>query len=190
MYNFVFDIPTRVLFGAGQLNNLEKEKFPGKKAIIVISNGSSAKKYGYLKRLEDELQKAGIEYIIFDEVRANPTAENVMNGAELAKENNCDFVISLGGGSVMDCGKCIALMMTNDGDLWDYSISAHGGKKGIKNPAASNICIATSSGTGSEINIAAIISRDDLNEKNIVCGLFNVSLSFYSRQQPYTQCPA
>ena len=90
-----------------------------------------------------------------------------MNGAELAKENNCDFVISLGGGSVMDCDKCIALMMTNDGDLWDYSISAHGGKKGIKNPAASNICITTSSGTGSEINIAAIISRDDLNEKTL-----------------------
>ncbi len=57
MYNFVFDIPTRVLFGAGQLNNLEKEKFPGKKAIIVISNGSSAKKYGYLKDLKMSFKK-------------------------------------------------------------------------------------------------------------------------------------
>lgn len=52
-----------------------------------------------------------------------------MDGAKLAKENCCDFVISLGGGSVMDCGKCIALMMTNDGDLWDYSLSKQGGKK-------------------------------------------------------------
>ena len=167
MYNFIYDIPTRILFGAGQLNNLHKEKFPGKKALISISSGQSIKKYGYLKRLEEQLEKAEIEYVLFDKVRPNPTAQNVMDGAKLAKENCCDFVISLGGGSVMDCGKCIALMMTNDGDLWDYSLSKQGGKKIPQNPAAPNICITTSAGTGSEVNAAAIISRDDLEEKTL-----------------------
>ena len=167
MYNFIYDIPTRILFGTGQLNNLYKEKFPGKKALISISSGQSIKKYGYLKRLEEQLEKAEIEYVLFDKVRPNPTAQNVMDGAKLAKENCCDFVISLGGGSVMDCGKCIALMMTNDGDLWDYSLSKQGGKKIPQNPAAPNICITTSAGTGSEVNAAAIISRDDLEEKTL-----------------------
>lgn len=170
MYNFIYDIPTRILFGAGQLNNLHKEKFPGKKAIIVISNGNSTKKYGYLQRLEEQLKKSNIQYVLFDKVRANPTAQNVMDGAKLAKENGCDFVISLGGGSVMDCGKCIALMMKNEGDLWDYSLSKQGGKKNPPNPAAANICITTSAGTGSEVNSAAIISRDDLQEKTLFCG--------------------
>ena len=101
MYNFVFDIPTRILFGAGQLNNLHKEKLPGKKALIAVSNGQSIKKYGYLQRLEEQLKKADIEYVLFDKVRPNPTAQNVMDGAKLARENGCDFVISLGGGSVM-----------------------------------------------------------------------------------------
>lgn len=167
MYNFVFDIPTRILFGAGQLNNLHKEKLPGQKALVAVSNGQSTKKYGYLQRLEGQLKKAGIEYVLFDKVRPNPTAQNVMDGAKLAKENGCDFVISLGGGSVMDCGKCIALMMKNDGDLWDYSLSRQGGKKIPRNAAVPNICITTSAGTGSEVNAAAIISRDDLEEKTL-----------------------
>ena len=66
MYNFIYDIPTRILFGAGQLNNLHKEKFPGKKALIAISSGQSIKKYGYLQRLEEQLKKAEIEYVLFD----------------------------------------------------------------------------------------------------------------------------
>ena len=91
MYNFVFDIPTRILFGAGQLNNLHKEKLPGKKALIAVSNGQSIKKYGYLQRLEEQLKKADIEYVLFDKVRPNPTAQNVMDGAKLAREKQFDF---------------------------------------------------------------------------------------------------
>lgn len=120
MYNnFVFDMPTRVLFGAGSLCDLRKEKMPGKKALIVTSNGQSTKKYGYLARVEKELKLAGTEHELFDQIRPNPTRDNVMDGAAKAKETGCDFVVALGGGSVMDCSKCIALMMTNEGDIWD-----------------------------------------------------------------------
>ncbi len=173
MNQFVFNNSTKVLFGYGQLQNLHNEVLPGKKALIAISNGTSVKKYGYLDMLKAELDQANVTYVVFDEIRANPTKENVMDGAKLAKENGCDFVIALGGGSVMDCAKCIALMMTNPGDIWDYSLSAKGGKKAAPYDAAPNICITTSAGTASEVDIASVISNDAVNEKT---GIFFPSM--------------
>lgn len=96
MYQFVYDIPTRILFGAGQLQNLHKENLPGKKALIVTSNGTSVRKYGYLAQLEKELDEAGVSHVLFDQVRPNPNTENVMDGAALAKKSGCDFVVALG----------------------------------------------------------------------------------------------
>lgn len=165
MKDFIFYMPTRVLFGPGQLNHLHEQNLPGKKALIVTSNGQSTKKYGYLARVENELQLAGIEYILFDQIRPNPTRENVMDGATTAKQNGCDFVIALGGGSVMDCAKCIALMVTNPGDIWDYSLSGQGGKKNAEYDAIPIVAITTSAGTGSEVDIAAVISNDETKEK-------------------------
>lgn len=105
MYNFEFYIPTRVLFGPGQLKNLHAYPMPGKKALIVTSNGSSTKKHGYLAALESELDQAGVGHVLFDEVRANPSNVNVMDGARKAKAEGCDMVVALGGGSVMDASK-------------------------------------------------------------------------------------
>lgn len=174
MYDdFVFDIPTRVLFGAGALNNLRNENLPGKKALIVTSNGQSAKKYGYLARVEKELDLAGVEHELFDEVRPNPTRDNVMDGARKAVDTGCDFVVALGGGSTMDCSKCIALMMTNDGDIWDYSPSDKGGKKTPEKDAAPIVCITTTAGTGSEADMASVISYDEVCEKT---GIFFYSM--------------
>lgn len=173
MNNFIFNMPTRILFGSGQLNHLHEENLPGKKALIVTSNGHSAKKYGYLSRVQKELALAGVENILFDEVRPNPTRKNVMDGAKTAKDNDCDFVVALGGGSVMDCSKCIALMAANSGDIWDYSLSKAGGKKNAESSALPIVCITTSAGTGSEVDIAAVISDDELKEKT---GIFFPSM--------------
>ena len=170
---FVFDLPTRVLFGAGQLSHLHEEQLPGKKALIVTSNGTSVVRFGYLARVEEELKKAGVSYEEFREVRPNPTRENVMDGAKKAKETGCDFVLALGGGSVMDCSKCIALMMTNEGDIWDYSLSAQGGHKTPAEDAAPIVCITTSAGTGSEVDMASVISYDAVHEKT---GIFFKSM--------------
>ena len=144
MYNFNFYNPVKVLFGPGKLNELHNEALPGKKALIVTTNGTSVRKYGYLDRVQKELDQAGVEYAVFAEIRPNPTDINVMDGAKAVKDNGCDFVIALGGGSVMDCSKCIALMAANEGDIWDYSLSANGGKKNAPNPAIPIICITTS----------------------------------------------
>lgn len=166
-------MPTKVLFGPGKLGELHNEALPGKKALIVTTNGTSVKKYGYLDRLQKELDLAGVEYAVFAEIRPNPTDINVMDGAKAVKDNGCDFVIALGGGSVMDCSKCIALMAANEGDIWDYSLSASGGKKNAENPAIPIVCITTSAGTASEVDIASVITNDATQEKT---GIFFPSM--------------
>ena len=173
MYKFEFFMPTKVLFGAGQLSNLHLEKMPGKKALIVTSNGSSTKKYGYLEAVERELDLAGVGHVLFDEVRPNPTNHNVMDGAAKARQNGCDFVVALGGGSVMDCAKCIGLMMVNEGDLWDYAFSQKGGKREFVKPMAPLVAITTSAGTGSEVDMFSVISNDEMEEKT---GVFDGSM--------------
>lgn len=173
MQQFTFNMPTKVLFGFGQLNHLHEQNLPGKKALIITTNGRSTKQYGYLDRVIKELNLAGVEHAIFDEVRPNPTRKNVTDGAHKAKSEGCDFVIALGGGSVMDATKCIALMMTNPGDIWDYSLSFHGGKQTAPYDAAPIIAITTSAGTGSEVDMAAVISDDELKEKT---GIFFPSM--------------
>jgi alcohol dehydrogenase len=173
MYNFDFFMPAKVLFGAGRLKDLHNEKLPGKKALIAISCGTSVKKYGYLATLEHELDLAGVGHVLFDEIRPNPTSDNVMDGAKKGRDSGCDFVVALGGGSVMDCAKCIALMMTNDGDIWDYSLSAAGGKKQAEHDAAPIVAITTSAGTGSEVDMASVITNEKAKEKT---GIFFKSM--------------
>ena len=173
MYNFVFHMPAKVLFGPGKLQTLHEETLPGKKALIVTTNGTSVKKYGYLAALEKELDLAGVGHELFDQIRPNPTSDNVMDGAALGKKTGCDFVVALGGGSVMDCGKCIALMMTNPGTIWDYSLSVNGGKKAAPVAAVPIVAITTSAGTGSEVDMASVITNEATKEKT---GIFFPSM--------------
>ena len=126
-------IPTNIVFGRGKLNSLHKQQMPGKKALLVISNGKSTKVNGYLERTENELKKAGVEYFVFDKIEANSLRSTVMQGAEAARETGCDFIVALGGGSVMDASKGIATAATNEGDLWDYIAFGSGKAKPIAN---------------------------------------------------------
>ena len=126
-------IPTQILFGAGQLNNLHAQPMPGKRALIVISNGKSTRDNGYLARTEEELHRAGVETEVFNGIMPNPTVANSVAGANAAHEFKADFLVALGGGSVMDCSKAIALLATNEGDLWDYVAIGSGKGKPIQN---------------------------------------------------------
>lgn len=163
--NFSFYNPTRILFGAGELNNLHKQTMPGKKALLLISNGKSTKVNGSLDRTIEQLEKAGIEYAIFDKIMENPYRSVIMEGTAFAKENTCDFILALGGGAVLDASVAIAAMATNPGDLWDYVFGATGKAMPLKNPGLPIVTIATTSGTGSEINCWGVISNPDTNEK-------------------------
>ena len=163
--NFSFYNPTRILFGAGELNNLHKQTMPGKKALLLISNGKSTKVNGSLDRTIEQLEKASIEYAIFDKIMENPYKSVVMEGAAFAQKNACDFILALGGGAVLDASVAIAAMATNPGDLWDYVFGGTGTAMPLKTPGLPIVTIATTSGTGSEINCWGVISNPDTNEK-------------------------
>lgn len=161
-------IPTRIMFGAGQLNNLHKQAMPGKKALIIISNGKSTRANGYLARTEQELSLAGVETAVFDGVMPNPTVENSHAGADAARAFGADFLVALGGGSVMDCSKAIALLATNDGDLWDYVTIGSGKGQPMQNKPLPIIAITTTAGTGSETDGCGVITKEDTNEKAFI----------------------
>ncbi len=163
--SFHMYVPTRILFGEGQLNDLHNQQMPGKKALIVISNGKSAHTNGSLDRTKDELKQAGIQTVVFDRIMANPLKSTVMEGAACARENGCDFIVALGGGSVMDASKAIAAMATNDGDLWDYVSGGTGKGQPLCHEPLPIIAITTTAGTGSEVDQYGVISNEDTNEK-------------------------
>lgn len=163
--SFQMYVPTRILFGEGQLENLHTQQLPGKKALVVISNGKSTKENGSLAATEQQLKKAGVKTVLFDKIMANPLKSTVMEGAACAKENGCDFIVALGGGSVMDASKAIAAMATNDGDLWDYISGGTGKGSPLVNEPLPIIAITTTAGTGSEVDQWGVISNEETNEK-------------------------
>lgn len=143
-------VPTRFIFGCGRLSELHEQKLPGKKAMVVISNGKSTKENGSLDHTLEELFRASVGSVVFDQVEANPLKSTVMAGAKTARDNGCDFIVALGGGSVMDASKAMAALATNDGDVWDYISGGTGKGKAIVNAPLPVICITTTAGTGSE----------------------------------------
>jgi len=161
-------IPTHILFGAGQLNNLHTQTMPGKKALIIISNGKSTRANGYLARTEEQLHQVGVETEVFEGVAPNPTVANSEAGAEAAREFGADFLVALGGGSVMDCSKAIALLATNNGKLWDYVPIGTGKGQPISNKPLPIIAITTTAGTGSETDGCGVITKEDTNEKAFI----------------------
>ena len=100
-------LPTKILFGAGRLDDLATAQLPGKKALIVISAGTSMRKYGYLERVQKLLAQQGVQNVVFDKILPNPILAHVTEGAELARKEGCDFVIGLGGGSSIDCAQFV-----------------------------------------------------------------------------------
>ncbi|VYU58732.1 1,3-propanediol dehydrogenase [Eubacterium limosum] len=162
---FNFNNPTNLIFGSGKLNELGKQKMPGEKALLLISNGKSTKANGSFDRVVDQLNHAGIEYAVFNKIMENPLKDVIIEGAAFAKENGCDFIVALGGGAVLDSSIAISAMATNPGDLWDYVNGGTGKGQPLVNPGLPIVTISTSSGTGSEINCWGVISNPDTHEK-------------------------
>lgn len=129
-----------------------------KKALIVTDKVLVDIKL--VDKLTEMLDSKGIEYVIFDETQPNPTVGNVVNGETMLKENNCDFVISFGGGSPHDCAKGIALVAVNGGSIKDYE----GVDKSPK-PQLPLIAINTTAGTASEMTRFCIITDEERHIK-------------------------
>lgn len=163
--NWNFYDPTRVVFGPGRLEELGSMELPGKKAIIVTTNGQSIIKFGYLERVQKLLAKQGVDNVVYSGLSQNPTQSQVMEAAGIAKENGCDFIIGLGGGSALDASKMIAIMVKNPGELWDYIGGGSGKGKPVENGAIPIVAITTTAGTGSEIDPWAVTNKEETGEK-------------------------
>lgn len=163
--NFNLSMPTKLLFGRGKLNELSNQRMPGKKALLLISSGKSVRVNGTLGRVTAQLDKMGVDYVICSNVHENPTVEVVMEAADCAKKNGCDFILALGGGAVLDAAVAVAVMATNPGELWDYVIGGTGKGMPLQQPGLPIVTIATTSGTASEINCWGVISNRKTNEK-------------------------
>ena len=165
MMHFDFYNPTHLLFGSGKLGELGGQKLPGKKALLLISAGKSAKASGALEKTQAQLARAGAEYVVCANIRENPAKELVMEAAQVARDNGCDFIVALGGGAVLDSAVAVAAMATNPGDLWDYVSGGTGKGKPLVNKSLPQVTITLTAGTGSEINNWGVISNLETHEK-------------------------
>lgn len=161
---FSLSIPTKIMFGCGEIKNLATETLPGNKAMIVISAGNSMRKYGYLDKVINLLKENDVDAIVYDKILPNPIKDHVMEGAAICREMKCNMIIGLGGGSTIDSAKSIAVMACNDGDYWDY-IQGGSGKGRPVTKALPVIAIPTTSGTGTEADPWTVITNMEKNEK-------------------------
>jgi alcohol dehydrogenase len=164
--NFSYYMPTRILFGCGKLQELGTTPFlPGKKALIVIGASGAMRKHGYLDKVVGHLKNNGTESVVYEKIQPNPLVEHVEEGAQIARKNQCDFVLGLGGGSTIDSAKSIAVMTVNPGRYWDYLAGGSGGGKIPAKGALPIIAIPTTAGTGTEADPWTVITKPDTQEK-------------------------
>lgn len=158
--SYKFFMPSISLMGADCLKDAGEQvaELGFKKALIVTDKVLG--QIGIVKKVTDVLDNKSIEYAIYDETKPNPTVKNVNDGLALLKEKECDFVISLGGGSSHDCAKGIALLATNGGEIKDYE-----GVDKSKKPQLPMVGINTTAGTGSEMTLFAIITDEERHIK-------------------------
>lgn len=157
MQDFNFYTPTQVVFGkkgedkVGELINALKCK-----KVLVHFGGNSAKKSGLLDRVFDSLTQAGIDYVSLGGVVPNPRLSKVYEGIDLCKKENVDFILAIGGGSVIDSAKAIGYGMANDCDVWDFYM-----KKAVPSGCLPIGTILTLSAAGSEMSNSSVITNEE-----------------------------
>ncbi|MCL1991344.1 MAG: iron-containing alcohol dehydrogenase [Spirochaetes bacterium] len=157
MNNFVYHIPTKVCFGKDTENeagSLLKE-FGAKKALVHFGGGSVVKS-GLLDKVCKSIKEAGIDYITLGGVVSNPRLSKVYEGVELGRKNGVDFILAVGGGSVIDSAKAIAYGIANEGDVWDFWARTRVPEACL--PVGS---VLTISAAGSEMSEACVITKDE-----------------------------
>ncbi len=157
MENFEFYVPTKVVFGKGAQSRVAElvKEFGGKK-VLVHFGGGSVRKSGLLKEIEDSLVNGGIDFVELGGVVPNPLLSKVREGISLCKKENIDFILAVGGGSVIDSSKAIAYGLANDCDVWDL----YCGKCAARG-AASVGAVLTIAAAGSETSESSVITNDD-----------------------------
>ena len=159
MQNFDYKTPTRLIFGKGVIEKLPEVMSAFGKKILLTYGGGSIKKIGLYQRVHELLRD--FEIIELSGIQPNPKYNpSVLDGVRLCKEHKIDVILSVGGGSVLDCSKAIAAGACYDGDPWDlisYKVKAQA--------ALPIVDILTLAATGSEYDAASVISRTETNDK-------------------------
>ncbi|URM33706.1 iron-containing alcohol dehydrogenase [Cytobacillus firmus] len=160
MQNFTFYNPTKLIFGKDQLSQLQTEIPQYGKKVLVVYGGGSIKRNGLYDKVMAELNEIGAEVFELAGVEPNPRISTVRKGVEICKNESVDFLLAVGGGSVIDCTKAIAAGAKYAGDAWDLVI-----KKAFAAEALPFGTVLTLAATGSEMNAGSVITNWETNEK-------------------------
>lgn len=156
MKSFNWHQPTELLFGWGRLDEVgELVGLHGSRCLMVTGHTSEAK-YPIYERVKKALEEKGVEVFHFDGVTTNPTTDIVNEGGEIAKENDVDVVLGVGGGSSMDTAKAIAVGASHEGEAWDYRLFT---EKEITDKTLPIITVTTTSGTGSQVTPVSVVTN-------------------------------
>lgn len=172
MKEFVFSYPTKVYFGNGSLEEaLASELGKCGRVVMLAYGGGSILKNGLYDRIRAQLSQEGKEIVDFPGIMPNPTYAKVQEGAALAREKQVDFILAVGGGSVIDCCKIVAAQARTEEDIWEMEFSAGRFPTEYLPMGA----VVTASDTGAEQNCGAVITNE---EKNIKTGVLGAYASF------------
>lgn len=160
MDNFTFWNPTKLIFGKGELEQLKTEIPKYGKKVLVVYGGGSIKRNGLYDEVVKLLNDIGAQVFELSGVEPNPRLSTVHKGVKICKEEGVDFLLAVGGGSVIDCTKLIAAGSKYDGDAWDIVT-----KKANVKEALPFGTVLTLAATGSEMNSGSVITNWETNEK-------------------------
>ncbi|MCM1246683.1 MAG: iron-containing alcohol dehydrogenase [Roseburia sp.] len=169
MKDFIYSYPTKVYFGDGAAEKaFSAEMTKIGKTVMLAYGGGSVKKNGVYDEICGHLRKAGKEIVDFSGIMSNPTYAKVQEGAALVREKGVDFILAVGGGSVIDCCKIIAAQAVTEKDIWKMEFEEHVYPTEYLPMGA----VVTASGTGAEMNNGAVITNEDTKEKAGVLGAY------------------
>lgn len=160
MENFTYFNPTKLIFGKDSLENLPKEMASFGKKVLLVYGGGSIKRNGLYDKVVNILNELNIELFELSGVEPNPRVSTVRKGVDICKKEKIDFILAVGGGSVIDCTKAIAAGAKYDGDVWDIVI-----RKAKVHDALPFGTVLTIAATGSEMNSGSVITNWETNEK-------------------------
>ena len=160
MFNFVFDVPVKILFGKDSIENLGDEILKHGDKVLLCYGGGSIKKIGLYDTVTQQLKSKGISYAELSGISPNPRIDEVEKGIALVREHHLNFILPVGGGSAIDCAKAIAAGANYDGDPWDIVT-----RKTAITEALPFGTVLTLAATGSEMNCGAVITNFKTKEK-------------------------
>ncbi|MDX8290296.1 iron-containing alcohol dehydrogenase [Metabacillus indicus] len=160
MENFTYHNPTKLIFGKDQLQQLQTEVPKYGKNVLLVYGGGSIKRNGLYDKVLAELEKTGSNVFELSGVEPNPRLSTVHRGVNICKSENIDFLLAVGGGSVIDCTKAVAAGAKYDGDAWDIVTKKHTPSEAL--PFGTVLTLAA---TGSEMNAGSVITNWETQEK-------------------------